>query len=214
MMENNIREYIEELFMEAPNTRKSVEMRLELSENLVEKYRAFLAEGKSQEDAYNLTIMSIGDISELFDSLKEPVYTARPNEERERGRTAVITALAVMMYIVSVVPLVLFNGKLSIVMMLLIVALATGMLVYNNMTKSRSHQGDGTVVGDFISWQERANNGRHILGSLSTILWCLTAVLYFLISFSTMKWWITWLIFPIAAALQTVLTMFFGKGRS
>ena len=213
MMENNIREYIEELFMDAPNTRKAVEMRVELSENLVEKYRAFLAEGKSREDAYNLTIMSIGDISELFDSLKEPEFSFRPGEDEHR-RTAVVTAIAVMMYIVSLIPLILFGGKWSVVLMLLIVALATGMLVYNNMSSPKDPQSDGTVVGDFRSWQQRTSNDKRVLGSMSTVLWSLTLVVYFLISFSTMKWWITWLIFPIGSALQAILAMYFGKGRN
>ena len=79
-MEYNIRSYVDELFQNAPRTQKAYELKVELTQNLLDKYHALLAEGKSPEDAYSLTVVSIGDVRERFEGLEdspvgtEPVY--------------------------------------------------------------------------------------------------------------------------------------------
>ena len=54
-------------------------------------------------------------------------------------------------------------------------------------------------------------NGRknlsQILEKTSTIMWLVTVLLYFIISFASMKWHITWVIFLISAAAEVLLDM-------
>ena len=61
-MEYKIREYMDSLFESAPRTQRAYELKIELTQNLIEKYYAFVGEGKTQEDAFNLTVGSIGDV--------------------------------------------------------------------------------------------------------------------------------------------------------
>ena len=70
-MEDKLRAHMDHLFREVPLTKKSVELKEEILQNLVDKYHDLIAEGKSEEAAYNIAVASVGDISELLDSLKE-----------------------------------------------------------------------------------------------------------------------------------------------
>ena len=51
---------------------------------------------------------------------------------------------------------------------------------------------------------------RRVLKSgLTAILWLLTVILYFVISFASGSWHLTWLIFPCAVIVQTFSSIFF-----
>ena len=58
-MEYRLRAYVDELFQSAPRTQRAYELKVELTQNLLDKYFALLSEGKSEDDAYNLTVMSM-----------------------------------------------------------------------------------------------------------------------------------------------------------
>lgn len=64
-MNRRLQEEVERLFKDAPQSRAAAEMKEELLANLNEKYNDFLAAGKSEEEAFRLTMESIGDIDEL-----------------------------------------------------------------------------------------------------------------------------------------------------
>ena len=57
-MEYNIRAYVDQLFADAPDTQRAYEMKMELVQNLLDKYNDLVASGKSEEDAYNITTVS------------------------------------------------------------------------------------------------------------------------------------------------------------
>ena len=77
-MENKLRAYMDHLFQDVPNTKKTVEVKEEILQNIVDKYHDLVAEGKSEEAAYNIAIASIGDLDELLASLKDSSQT--PNQ--------------------------------------------------------------------------------------------------------------------------------------
>jgi len=76
-VETKIREYVQQLFADAPQTRAVADLREEMIENLIQKYRELRQEGKSEEMAYHLTILSIGDTTELMESLRTEAQEAR-----------------------------------------------------------------------------------------------------------------------------------------
>lgn len=134
-MENRIREYVEELFKDAPYTQQVYELKVELIQNLIDKYYDLINEGKSPEDAYNLTILGIGDIDELIDSVDSGTsyYNYGVTTTRKKKSAALISA-AVMLYILSVVPLIIFesigiDSMVGLVLMFVMVAAATGMII-------------------------------------------------------------------------------------
>ena len=137
-MKAKLKDYIDTIFSDAPQTYRAYELKEEMYTDLCEKYDDLMAEGRSPASAYHAVISGVGDISELIEELKKeaPGYTEpSPNgvesetveqpkaerfytaEEREtirkyRSRGAVMTALSVAMYILCWVPLVLL-GALS-----------------------------------------------------------------------------------------------------
>lgn len=46
-MENKLRAYMDHLFQDVPNTKKAVEVKEEILQNIVDKYHDLVAEGKS-----------------------------------------------------------------------------------------------------------------------------------------------------------------------
>lgn len=210
-MEERIRAYVDSLFRNTPPSQQAVELREELIQNLIEKYNDFITAGKSEEAAYNISIASIGDISGLLAGLGgQPVYEMNVEPpivpEAQKKRNAIITAVAVCLYIISFVPVILFDGNnIAVVIMLLMIAGATGLLIYNSSLNKRSVPGSDTVVGDFQQWRQVNGQKQQIYSVISTVLTVLTIVGYLLISFATSAWYITWIIFIISAAVRKVV---------
>lgn len=216
-MEYKIRSYVDELFSAAPKTQRAYELKIELTQNLLDKYHTLLGEGKSEDDAFSLTVMSIGDINELFEGLGDgpaavPVYVPQPDGAR---RSAMLTAVAIMMYILSVVPVIILGAigifeVFGVVLMFLIIAAATGLLIYTSMTRPKRNMPDGaTVVSEFKNWQASTSQKSQLLKSIRAAFWPLVLAVYFMISFLTGKWAVTWIIFLIAPAVEAIIKAVF-----
>ena len=88
-------------------------------------------------------------------------------------------------------------------------AAATGLLIYNGMTKPSYRKTDDTMVEQFREWKDRNDSRAQVFKAVSGAVWSLVVVAYFLISFFTQAWHITWLLFPIAGAATGVLKAIF-----
>lgn len=122
-MEYNIRAYVDELFRDAPDTQRAYEMKVELVQNLLDKYNDLVASGKTEEDAYNITIYGIGDIAELLEEMRreEPGHPAGGQGATYykamyhfRRRSAALTAVAVSLYIFSIIPVIVLLSLIHI----------------------------------------------------------------------------------------------------
>ena len=222
MMEDKLRRYIESLFEETKPTRKAVELKEEMLQNLEDKYRDLLAEGKTPEAAFNIAVAGIGDVSVLLRQLEDDFISEPEREQYEKARrkSAMLTAAAVMMYILSVLPVIIFQSigsrydyMIAIPIMFVMVAIATGLLVYNHMTKPRQHEEADTMVEEFREWQSDTQERKQMRGAISSALWSLVLVLYFIISFTTMAWHITWVIFIVGALVESLISLFFAMRR-
>ena len=209
-METRLRRHIGTLFEDAPKTRKAFELQEEMIQNLTEKYHDLLAEGKSEEVAYNIAVSSIGDIRDLLRELDETPGADPQTDQAWRRKSALRVSIAVMMYILSVIPIILFDELfptmeiIGLLVMFVMVASATGLIIYNSMTKPKRRAED-TVVEEFREWQAHNDSRRSLRKAISSVIWSLTLVLYFIISFTTGAWHITWLLFLIAAAIEQVV---------
>lgn len=215
-MNEKLRRYVENLFEEAPQNKKTIELKEEMIQNLQEKYQDLLEEGKSEEAAYNIAIASIGDVSGLLEELQASGTEKHYSQEmllKSRNRSALLVTIAVMLYILCVLPVIFANyfenEVQGLVLMVLMVAAATGLLVYNNMTKLKKVRMDDTVVEEFREWKEKGNSLNQIFRSVSIALWSLAIAVYFMVSFVTMAWYITWVIFLIAGAVQAIVKAVF-----
>lgn len=68
-MQKEINQYVHNIFAPYPKVRTAKELEEELSANLTEKYQDYKSKGYSETEAYQMTINSIGDVSELIDSI-------------------------------------------------------------------------------------------------------------------------------------------------
>lgn len=210
-MDDKLRRYIEGLFKDVPQSKNMVELKEEMLQNLIEKYQDLIKEGKAEEAAYNIAVAGIGDISSLIGDMNQ---MSNVDRNAEKQKAAMLTSIAVMLYILSIVPLLLFvqtslslfSGVIGFVVM---VTFATGILVYNNMTKNKNYSSEGTMVEEFKEWQTNKSNKKLARVSISIALWSMIITLYFIISFSTFAWYITWVIFIIGIAIEALLNIFF-----
>ncbi len=68
-MKSQVKSYIDNLFVGAPLCRESVDLRDEILQNCLMRYEDAVALGKSESDAYNEAISSIGDVRPLIEEI-------------------------------------------------------------------------------------------------------------------------------------------------
>jgi len=218
-MENKLRKHVDELFEETTPTRRSVELKEEMIQNLHDKYNDLLAEGKHEEAAYNIAVAGIGDISGLLRELETDRDTSKvphAEDEESRKKAAMFKSIAVMLYILSPLPLIIltlsgamFTQHVGIPLLFVFVAVATGMLIYNNMTKPSYGKESESMVEEFREWQSVEKDRKALRKAISSAMWTIIVALYLIISFATGMWWITWIIFIIGAAIESLMNVFY-----
>ena len=102
-MNEKLRCYIDDLFANAPSTVRAVELKEELFQNLTDKYNDLIAEGKSEEAAYNIAIASIGDVDSLISGLSG---TKSVESQASKKRSGIFVSIAIALYILSPVPVI------------------------------------------------------------------------------------------------------------
>lgn len=167
-----------------------------------------------------------------------PASPLTPEEQeimrRYRERSAVITAISVAMYILCWIPLVIFSmfmgdwgAIVGLTVMFVMIAAATGMQIYNGMTKPKFRKTAGQDDDDDSDDDSDADDdhgGNHVgadgrprrspvYKAISGALWMLTVCGYLIISFLTGRWEITWMIFLIAVALDNIIKAIFDLRR-
>ncbi len=251
--------FIDELFAGVPQTRKVLEMKEEIVQNLMEKYNDLLAQGKSEEAAFHIATSSIGDVNDLLGELDIPrapvpdmssygedprrddfcdqdgyqdMYDSQAVEDMEKRRKAFATSIAVMLYILSPVPVIFLQDIMGVALLFIMIACATGLLIYMGMTKGKPSRvpagrpsfasqpmyGDGCEAcpTDSKEPEDRASYKKaekKAQSSLSSAFWIVVVVIYFLVSFRTGAWHITWLIYLIGAAISRVIKAYWDLSR-
>jgi len=218
-MEDKLRRHIESLFAETTPTKKSVELKEEMIQNLQDKYNDLISEGKTEEAAYNIAVAGIGDISALLSELErddEPFKPDMQEIERARQKSGMLTAIAVVMYILCVLPIIIMSfmefeyaGAIGVPVMFVIIAGATGLLVYNSMTKPKYYKGSDTVVEQFREWQSDEHDRKGLRKAISSAMWSIIIAAYLIISFATHAWHVTWIIFILGGVAESLVNILF-----
>ncbi len=212
-MNEKLRDYIEFIFEDAPKTKEVVELKEEMLQNLIEKYNDLVAEGKSSEAAYNIATASIGDVNDLIYQLRNHSHSSVDYEKdlvKAKKQSALFISIAVMLYILSVVPVILLDdGVVGVVIMFVMIAVATGLIIYNQISKPKYLKKDSTVVEEFKEWNANRVEHNSVFKAISSAMWCIVTAIYFIVSFTTFAWHITWVIFLIGACAQAIIKAIF-----
>ena len=66
------------------------------------------------------------------------------------------------------------------------------------------------MVEDYKEWKSDAGRDKEIRKAISSIIWTVTVVVYLFVSFITMMWYITWIIFLIALCIEALVQLLFS----
>lgn len=222
MMNERVKKYLDELFEDAPKTRKAMELKEEMLQNSMEKYQDLLSDGWTEEDAYKNVIGSIGDVMELFEDLEEKNLLNL--SEADRKKKAILTSVAVGLYILAGVVLLastligdvlggprsLDYDTLGLVLAAAVCIAPTCMLVYaaNMYPNYRKKKED--LVEDYKEAKHASNRDKAVRSSISTIIWTVVVILYFVFSFSSGAWHISWVIFLMGGCVEAICSLVYS----
>lgn len=218
-MNNKIRMYVNELFTEAPNTKKANDLKDEIISNAIDKYNDLIKEGKTEKEAYDNVIEEIGDVDELINEL----YTENPinqqNVDEIRKKTALTVSISVGLYILSLISVIVLDELrmpefITASSFIILAGIPTCLLIYYFMSKPKYSKYDDTMVEEFKEWKGKKDNNKEIKKAINSILWTLTVIIYLLISFVFGIWYISWIIFLIAALVENIITLMFKLGEN
>ena len=196
-MREQLIQYVELLFAGA---RGCEEIKQEIMQNTLDRYDDLVSQGKAPEAAYRLAISGIGDISEILGSTpsQEPVFDPgrriKPEYQTTPTWKKVLRAVAVGLYIICMIPLIVLSemgmDTLGLCGMLSIVAVATVAIIVAGGKESTTKE----PAPEETPRQE-------LRTAVHKVIRAIGLVIYFVISFATGAWHITWLVFPIMAAV-------------
>jgi hypothetical protein len=211
-MKEDIRKYIDNLFLEAPKTREAYELKEELLSNSYDRYFDLLEDGISENDALNIVINSIGDINQLFPNDKEskPFFI----DDDQLKKMALYKTMAVGLYMVAVMVTIIFdeylhNGLMAIISGILIATVATCILIYTTTVYPKYKKSEESIVEEFKEWNFNQKKFKAIKNSIYMILWMLVLIIYFVVSFATNAWYVTWIIYLIGFCVHAICNLIF-----
>ena len=191
-MKEQLIQYVNLLFA---GTTGCDDIRQEILQNTLDRYDDLIAEGKTPEAAYRLAIMGIGDISELL--CKPQNTSAAPGAARNKDDDStpkkILRAVGIALYILCPIPLIVLSELgmdiIGLCGTLGIVAVATVLVILGAKKDSQEDV------------QERSPK-QELRNSINSMMWALGLAIYFILSFATGAWYITWLVFLIIGAVQ------------
>ncbi|MCQ2572667.1 MAG: permease prefix domain 1-containing protein [Treponema sp.] len=220
-MNIKIKKHIDSIFSEVPYSKKAEELKEEIMADMEAHFNDRIAAGESEQDAFRSACESLGDMESVIKNLI-PEKDIMEKIDRYKKFKATMTSIAVFLYIIGIAVVVamtslsaLFDGDpaimsiLGTVILLVLAAIATGLIIFSRMTIPQE-------VVPYIRKnpsEERSNidtstfRGR-FLRAFTDCFWTLITIIYFVVSFATHEWGITWLIFLIGAAIDKAVKSF------
>ena len=193
-MRGQLVQYVNLLFAGTENT---AEIRQEILQNTLDRYDDLTARGKTAEEAYRQAIAGIGDINELLDNPKtSPVFTTVPEKKETALWRKLLRAVAVMLYIICPIPLFILQDEIGLCALLAVVGIATALIVI---------AGKGETGESSRETPREMTPKSSLKKGISSLVWAVGLGIYFLLSFSTGAWYITWIIFPILGAVEGLI---------
>lgn len=218
-MNEKIRKEVNNLFENAPNTKRANDLKDEIISNAEDKYEDLLKQGKKEEEAFSTVMKEIGDVDELIDEINKnnPIHTGEHMEEARR-KTGLVVSVCVGLYILSIITCIVLAELempdfITASSFLALVGIATCILIYHFMTKPKYIKYEDTMVEEFKEWKGKKDKNKELKKAIDSILWTLTVIIYLLISFTFGIWYISWIIFLIATLVENIIHLLFKLGE-
>lgn len=201
-MKEQLTQYVRLLFA---GSEGAEDIQEEILQNTLDRYDDLISQGKSPEAAYRLAISGIGDISEIMSAAESrnapeipaPVVQAT---DAAPSNAKTLRAIGVCLYITCVVPLFLLRNEIGLCFMFLFIGIATALMVISG--KSNPEQTAEAVHAERADAHEAKNPLRK---SIHSVVFSLGLAAYFIVSFLTGAWHITWVIFLLISAVNGLI---------
>lgn len=152
-----IKNYLETMFVNLPNTEKVQKAKYELWQMMEDKYMELKREGKSENEAIGIVISEFGNLDELSQDLGIENYIQNENLTvgkiisleavkeflSEKSKTAYMIALGVFLCIISLVGVILGSviseraEIIGLIYMFAVIAVAVGLFVFSGIMMAK-----------------------------------------------------------------------------
>jgi len=121
-------------------------------------------------------------------------------------KKALFTTVAVMLYILSVVVIIFFSTVLrspivGVCVFFIVIAIATGLLIYIEMTKPLTNEKKKEKV---LTREDR------LYKRITNVLALFVLAIYLIVSFLTMAWGVTWILWIVYVLLTEIIKLGFS----
>jgi len=204
-MREQLIQYVNLLFAGAPD---ACDIKEEILQNTLDRYDDLVSQGKTPEAAYSLAISGIGDLSEILRSrpVNAPVYaeaaktTQLSQPDSDPLYKKILRIVAIFLYIICMIPLIILSemgmDTIGLCGTLSIVAVATVALLTGKKSGSQTSQ---------KNTEETVSARQELRKSVHSIVWAIGLAAYFIVSFLTNAWYITWVIFPLIGCVNGLI---------
>lgn len=136
------------------------------------------------------------DANELLTGEKSSVKA--PSDNRKSAKTI---SLSIVLYILSTVWIIFATATLNkpilgVCIFLIIIATATGFLIYNAILNKNE--------------KKQKTREEKLVSQINEIITIFILVIYFIVSFTTMAWHITWILFIINVLIEEIVKLIFS----
>lgn len=146
-------------------------------------------------------------------------------KESYRSTHAMLLTVGIMLCILCAVPAIIisslntkstFADSLSGGLVLVFIAIGVFMIVFTNMKKSSfdkplSLNGAQTMGGNFANSHDgKVHYENPVVAAIMSVYWSTVTCIYLCWSFITFDWGITWIIWPIAAIINSLVENLLG----
>ena len=207
-MREKLAQYVTLLFEGAGSCE---DIKQEILQNTLDRYDDLIAEGKSPESAYRLAISGIGDVNEILGRTpQEAEIQSVPEKDDDNPTKKLLRAAAIFLYIISPIPLFILSefaglDVLGLCGTIAIVAFATVLMVLGGKKDKKEKNEQVTALAEPLTPEQELNK------SVNTMIWAIGLALYFILSFATGAWHVTWVIFPMIKAVQGLAGVLMGN---
>lgn len=230
---NQIKNYVEAMFSSLPKTKEVVEMKVNIIENMEEKFKELLNEGKNENEAIGIVISQFGNIDELKKELgiddfnnkiNVPSHNSSINNLNNNNneklkkeyydfkkKTPLFYTIAVMLYILAPLFFLVSDNMagedsiFSYILFFSLIAIATGIFVYFG---SRNNQYAKMLGIQNISDDNDDNN------PFNGFVFTIATAIFLILGFTKNLWHPGWIIFIIASAITTLLDYFYKNKKT
>lgn len=209
-MEERLKQYVNALFTGLPNTARAAEVRDEIYANVRDRYHDLVESGMTPEAAYEEAKESIGNTEDIRRFLEESEPDPQAFEKNRKRRAALLgTGVGFLVLAAGFVVLLGSVGApvIGVFVMFVCCAVGIGLIIYGATAYASPNapRMSSEEVSEYQQWKAEKLAGEKHTQPYRSLLWILVTIAYFIISFSTGAWGISWIIFLIGAALEKLI---------